>query len=169
MPPTRFASCRCPEGVPPRLERIRDLAVYRHAGDDPQIVLVHGAMDRGAGMLRVARQLRGRAVVRYDRRGYGRSVDTGPAVRFGDQVDDLRAIVADRPTVLFGHSYGGVIAMALAARFPGETFLEGWPDEALAGLGLDARTAVVTLTHDPKLDDPAIMKAVRRMRERQEA
>ncbi|MEH7826684.1 XdhC family protein [Gemmobacter denitrificans] len=43
-----------------------------------------------------------------------------------------------------------------AERFPGETIRDDWPDEALAALGLDARTAVVTLTHDAKLDDPAI-------------
>lgn len=43
------------------------------------------------------------------------------------------------------------------ARFPGETILDDWPDEALRGLMLDARTAVVTLTHDPKFDDPAIV------------
>ncbi|PUB13240.1 XdhC family protein [Yoonia sediminilitoris] len=41
-------------------------------------------------------------------------------------------------------------------RFPGETILEDWPDEAMATLKPDHRTAVVTLTHDPKLDDPAI-------------
>ncbi|MBF9032050.1 XdhC/CoxI family protein [Rhodobacterales bacterium HKCCE3408] len=52
-------------------------------------------------------------------------------------------------------------AFAAAARFPGETIVEDWPDEALAEIGLDARTAVVTLTHDPKLDDPAIMAALR--------
>ncbi|MGG5808421.1 XdhC family protein [Falsiroseomonas sp. CW058] len=36
-----------------------------------------------------------------------------------------------------------------------------WPDEALAALAPDARTAVVTLTHDPKLDDPALEVALR--------
>jgi xanthine dehydrogenase accessory factor len=41
-------------------------------------------------------------------------------------------------------------------RFPGETILEDWPDAAVAHLGLDARTALVLLTHDPKLDDPAL-------------
>jgi xanthine dehydrogenase accessory factor len=41
-------------------------------------------------------------------------------------------------------------------RFPGETILPDWPDEAVTALAPDARTAVVTLTHDPKLDDPAI-------------
>ncbi len=36
-----------------------------------------------------------------------------------------------------------------------------WPDEAMAALAPDARTAVVTLTHDPKLDDPALEVALR--------
>lgn len=47
-----------------------------------------------------------------------------------------------------------------ADRFPGQTISDDWPDEALAAIGLDARSAVVTLTHDPKLDDPAIMAAL---------
>ena len=36
-----------------------------------------------------------------------------------------------------------------------------WPDEAMAALAPDSRTAVVTLTHDPKLDDPALEVALR--------
>jgi xanthine dehydrogenase accessory factor len=36
-----------------------------------------------------------------------------------------------------------------------------WPDDALRALAPDARTAVVTLTHDPKLDDPALEVALR--------
>ncbi len=51
-------------------------------------------------------------------------------------------------------------SFASAERFPRETFLEGWPDEALAGYGLDARTAVVTLSHDPKIDTPALQTAL---------
>nr|MCU0803026.1 XdhC family protein [Paracoccaceae bacterium] len=47
-----------------------------------------------------------------------------------------------------------------SARFPDETILHDWPDEALASLAPDTRTAIVTLTHDPKLDDPAIMAAL---------
>ncbi|PIE10895.1 MAG: XdhC/CoxI family protein [Rhodobacterales bacterium] len=45
-------------------------------------------------------------------------------------------------------------------RFPGETILEDWPDEAVVALGLDTRTALVLLTHDPKLDDPALQAAL---------
>jgi xanthine dehydrogenase accessory factor len=42
------------------------------------------------------------------------------------------------------------------ARFPAVDIRLDWPDEALAALVPDARSAVVTLTHDPKLDDPAL-------------
>jgi xanthine dehydrogenase accessory factor len=52
-------------------------------------------------------------------------------------------------------------AFATEARFPGVRLVRAWPDEALAQEGLDARTAVVTLTHDPKLDDPALAAALR--------
>ncbi len=46
------------------------------------------------------------------------------------------------------------------ARFPGMDRLLSWPDVALADLELDHRTAVVILTHDPKLDDPALVAAL---------
>lgn len=52
-------------------------------------------------------------------------------------------------------------AFAAAARFPGETILDDWPDDAVRSLGLDARTALVLLTHDPKLDDPALAEGLR--------
>jgi xanthine dehydrogenase accessory factor len=52
-------------------------------------------------------------------------------------------------------------AFGSAARFPGERIVEDWPDEALEALAPDARTAIVTLTHDTKLDDPAIHVALR--------
>ena len=47
-------------------------------------------------------------------------------------------------------------SFASVDRFPGETILRDWPDEALPGVGLDARTGLVLLTHDPKLDDAAL-------------
>ncbi len=51
-------------------------------------------------------------------------------------------------------------AFASEGRFPGVRCLRAWPDEALAALELDHRSAVVTLTHDPKLDDPALEAAL---------
>lgn len=52
-------------------------------------------------------------------------------------------------------------AFASAARFPGEVLLDDWPDDGVRALGLDARTALVLLTHDPKLDDPALTEGLR--------
>lgn len=51
-------------------------------------------------------------------------------------------------------------AFATAARFPGKELVTAWPDAGVASLAPDARTAVVTLTHDPKLDDPALEVAL---------
>lgn len=52
-------------------------------------------------------------------------------------------------------------AFATTARFPHTTLLQQWPDKALQELGLDAHTAVVALTHDAKLDEPALIAALR--------
>ena len=51
-------------------------------------------------------------------------------------------------------------AFASADRFPGVTLIDAWPDEAFPRLNLDATSAVVTLTHDPKIDDPALVAAL---------
>lgn len=52
-------------------------------------------------------------------------------------------------------------AFGSEARFPGERLINDWPDAALEEVGLDARTALVLLTHDPKLDDPALHIALK--------
>lgn len=52
-------------------------------------------------------------------------------------------------------------AFATSERLPGVSVMASWPDEAMAKLGLDGQTAVVTLSHDPKLDDPALIAALR--------
>jgi xanthine dehydrogenase accessory factor len=52
-------------------------------------------------------------------------------------------------------------AFASAARFPDTTLVHDWPDEAMRVFAPDARSAVVLLTHDPKLDDPALIEALR--------
>ncbi|WP_227419408.1 XdhC family protein [Roseitranquillus sediminis] len=51
-------------------------------------------------------------------------------------------------------------AFGSVERFPDARLVHDWPDDALSAHGLDQRTAVVTLTHDPKLDDPAIETAL---------
>ncbi|KAF0162697.1 MAG: xanthine dehydrogenase accessory factor [Rhodocyclaceae bacterium] len=51
-------------------------------------------------------------------------------------------------------------AFASPERFPGVQLTDEWPDEALGRLGLDDATALVALSHDPKLDDPALELAL---------
>ena len=52
-------------------------------------------------------------------------------------------------------------AYASEERFPDIDFITSWPDEALKKIGINASTAIVTLSHDPKLDDSALEIAVR--------
>ncbi|MFZ2468959.1 MAG: XdhC family protein [Parvibaculum sedimenti] len=52
-------------------------------------------------------------------------------------------------------------AFASEDRFPGIRLVTNWPDESMAAEAPDTRTAVVTLTHDPKLDDPALHAALK--------
>ena len=65
-----------------------------------------------------------------------------------------------------GLGYGVTVAdprraFATDERFPGVVVSTAWPDEAMDELRPDSRTAVVTLTHDPKLDDPALDRALK--------
>ncbi len=51
-------------------------------------------------------------------------------------------------------------AFATEQRFGDTQIVPEWPDEALPKIGLDARTALIALTHDAKLDDPALILAL---------
>ncbi|HTV90356.1 MAG TPA: XdhC family protein [Stellaceae bacterium] len=52
-------------------------------------------------------------------------------------------------------------AWATEARFPGVQLSTEWPDEAMEQLKPDRASAIVALTHDPKIDDPALVAALR--------
>jgi pimeloyl-ACP methyl ester carboxylesterase len=120
---------------------------------DPLIVLVHGAMDRSAGMLRLSRRLDDSFhVLRYDRRGYGRSIGVGPPFTIADHVRDLESLVVEHApagsaALVFGHSLGGNVALGLADRRPDlvhavamyETplsWLEWWPHNSAGATAL---------------------------------
>jgi xanthine dehydrogenase accessory factor len=66
------------------------------------------------------------------------------------QVAGFDAVVID-PREAFGSQ----------ARFPDAQVFNDWPDAAMNTVGVDTRSAVVLLTHDPKLDDPALHIALR--------
>jgi xanthine dehydrogenase accessory factor len=53
-------------------------------------------------------------------------------------------------------------AFASAERFPDVKVIAEWPDQALPPLNVDRYTAFVALTHDPKIDDPALLHALKR-------
>src|ERR1700738_1598388 len=53
-------------------------------------------------------------------------------------------------------------AFASPERFPDVNLIAQWPEEALPALGADRYTAFVALTHDPKIDDPALLHALAR-------
>ena len=108
--------------------------------------------------------------LRMDRSGFD---DTAPRVFIGVHNPPLRLIVVGAVHIAQAlvpmarlAGYDPVVidpreSFASAARFPETTLMHDWPDEAVQALGLDARTALVLLTHDPKLDDPAIEEGLR--------
>lgn len=86
-------------------------------GDGPLVVTVHGAMDRHRSFFPLRGHLRDHRVVVYDRRGYFRSRGAQPPARgVLDHAADLLTVVGGRPAVVVGHSYGGDVALAAAAR-----------------------------------------------------
>jgi len=78
------------------------------------------------------------------------------AVHIAQPLAQMAALAGYLVTVIDPRS-----AFASGERFPGVTLSTEWPDEALQRLKPDRRSAVVTLTHDPKLDDPALAAALR--------
>lgn len=86
-----------------------------------RIVLVHGTLDRSAGLARLARRLGDEFVVtRYDRRGYGRSADVAGPRSVEANVADLVGVIESGPSpvTLFGHSFGGNVCLAAAQQRP---------------------------------------------------
>jgi xanthine dehydrogenase accessory factor len=78
------------------------------------------------------------------------------AVHIGQALALMAALGGYRVTVIDPRA-----GFAAPDRFPGVEIIADWPDEVLPKLRPDKRTAIVTLTHDPKIDDPALAAALR--------
>ncbi|HVV09276.1 alpha/beta hydrolase [Amycolatopsis sp.] len=82
-----------------------------------RLVFVHGSMDSSASFRATAALLDDCTVVTYDRRGYGSALELGTPDLPG-HVDDLLKVLDGAPSVVVGHSLGGVIALSAAMREP---------------------------------------------------
>jgi xanthine dehydrogenase accessory factor len=77
------------------------------------------------------------------------------AVHVSQALIPMAALLGFEVTVIDPRS-----SFASDERFPDVTMMTDWPDEAIRKLKPDPHTAVVTLTHDPKLDDPALKEVL---------
>jgi pimeloyl-ACP methyl ester carboxylesterase len=143
------------------------LEVTEVGAGDRRVVFVHGVLDRGRSFNRVAGELDGACKMEwYDRRGYGtsRELPGAPAV-IDHHVDDLVAVLDERPAVLVGHSFGGVAALGAAVRAADlveavvvyETSIAwapGWDDDGMAAVysAPDPEGAALELMLGPAYD-----------------
>lgn len=112
-----------------------------HGEPAANIVLVHGALDRGMAFRSVVQKLYAYDTTVYDRRGYGASLHLPVADSLYDHVDDLLALIDSKPTILIGHSYGGLISMLAAARHPEVVRALGVFEPPIPGVVLSTDTA----------------------------
>lgn len=85
------------------------------------VICSHGGLDRGASFSRMARRLSDFEIWSYDRRGYQGSRDLVP-FSLEHHIDDLAVLAAaakeSGPVILFGHSFGGLVAYGVAVKHP---------------------------------------------------
>ncbi len=104
-----------------RLVQVGDTSVrvIEHPGKDPAVVLIHGLPGTAQDFDKVTALLPGRHTIALDRPGFGYS--SGGYHPFAEQLTTLHGLLdelgVERP-VLVGHSYGGTLALAYAARRP---------------------------------------------------
>lgn len=131
------------------------------------LILIHGSMDRQAAFARMARQLAMQhCVVTYDRRGYGKSVHQRGTFSIDEHVSDLRQVLdsldTNKPVILIGHSFGGVVALSFAQRYPSSvaglvvyespmSWEPWWPTNS-------GGSAAVSVAHDPELAAETFMR-----------
>ncbi len=90
-----------------------DLTYRFFPGNGPLLVFIHGVLDRGRSFYRMKSRLKDRAILVYDRRGYGESINLEIPYRSSieESISDLNSLLSELPAILIGHSYGAVIAL----------------------------------------------------------
>jgi xanthine dehydrogenase accessory factor len=148
----------------------RPAALVTHVGNGQQTLLLDGVA--AEGNLALDEALRGE-IARAAAEDRSQLVETAAGAVFIEIFNPrLRLVLVGavhiaQPLARIGALAGYAVtvvdprsAFASGERFPEVTLVTEWPDEALAALQPDRRTAIVTLTHDPKLDDPALVAAL---------
>ncbi|WP_246676364.1 alpha/beta hydrolase [Mesorhizobium sp. B1-1-5] len=122
-----------------------DLAYVEIPGSEPPLVLVHGFTDTSRSFSLLAPHLPGRRLIVPDLRGHGGS-QAGEGCGIADFADDIAGLIRrlrlDRPVVV-GHSLGGMVSIALAARHP----------ELVGGLVILASALMAGFEQDHQLID----------------
>jgi xanthine dehydrogenase accessory factor len=147
----------------------RRVCLVRYLGEGDEALVVDGETAIGATPPDVAEAVE--SVLRHDQ---STTVDTSRGRAFLQVFNPpLRLIVigavhiaqALAPMASLAGYHVTVIdprrAFATDSRFPDVAVTLDWPDEAMEALAPDRRTAVVALTHDPKLDDPGLDVALK--------
>ena len=145
----------------------RDVVVVTRLSDGAQELIARGAQSALPG-------LDGESVAAALATGDPRTVDTPDgsvflrpyvraprlivvgAVHIAQALVPMATIAGFQVTVLDPRE-----GFATADRFPGAALVKEWPDQVMDGLRPDDRTGVVALTHDPKIDDPALIAALK--------
>ncbi|HUQ39173.1 MAG TPA: alpha/beta hydrolase [Acidimicrobiales bacterium] len=113
-----------------------------------RVVLVHGSMDRAAGLRAVVDRLTDLDVTTYDRRGYGSRTAEPVHGSIEEHVGDLMLQIGATAAVVVGHSYGASVALAAAARHPERVlaigafepalrWLSWWPEVTSAAVAIE--------------------------------
>ena len=146
----------------------RPCVLVMRLGDGAQSLLTAASLERGepSGPLETAARaalVHGRAeTVAIDGEPHFLDPHLPPArllivgaVHVAQSLAPLAAMAGIAPVVIDPRAH-----FATEERFPGVALVREWPDDAIAALSPDRSTAVALLTHDPKLDDPAIEAAL---------
>ncbi len=157
-----------------------ELSVTEAGSGDVVVAFVHGVLDRGRSFTGVADALGSECrMLWWDRRGYGSAANTSSAaVGIDTQISDVLTVLAGRRAVVVGHSFGGIIAMGVAARAPESVeavvayescvaWAPGWDDRAMQGVFLseDPEASALRLMFGERYDEMSGQERERRRRD----